>query len=167
MSKIPTIITRTKFLDKRGFLTEISGDKYLKKNKIKKVLLTSSKKNVLRGFHYQQKKPINQIVTCIKGKILDVVVDLRRNSKYFGKFKTYILTEKNNKSLYVPGNFAHGYLSLGNENIIMYLQDEEYIRKYDSGVIWNDPTINFKWPINKPIISDKDKNLSALKDAKF
>tara|TARA_Y100000768_G_scaffold111670_1_gene82265 strand:- start:9499 stop:10002 length:504 start_codon:yes stop_codon:yes gene_type:complete len=167
MHKTPKIITNKKFFDKRGFLTELSGDIYIKKNKIKNILLTSSKKNVLRGFHFQRKKPINQIVTCIKGKILDVVVDLRRNSKNFGKTKTFILSENHSKSLFVPGNFAHGYLSLGSENIIMYLQDEQYIKKYDSGIIWNDPTINFEWPVTKPIISEKDKNLSVLKDAKF
>ena len=92
---------------------------------------------------------------------------MRKESKNFGKYKSYILSEKENKSLFVPGNFAHGYLSLGNENIIMYLQDEEYIKKYDSGIIWNDPIINFKWPVKHPIISQKDKNLPKLYYAKI
>ena len=167
MTKYPIILNRKKYLDERGYLTEISESRFIKKNKLKKVLLTSSKKNVIRGFHFQKKKPINQLVICIKGKILDVVIDLRKESKNFGKYKTYILSEKDNKSLFVPGNFAHGYLSLGNENIIMYLQDEEYIKKYDSGIIWNDPIINFKWPVKHPIISQKDKNLPKLYYAKI
>lgn len=167
MLKYPIILNRKKYLDDRGYLTEISESRFIKKNKLKKVLLTSSKKNVIRGFHFQKKKPINQLVICIKGKILDVVVDLRKESKNFGKYKTYILSEKDNKSLFVPGNFAHGYLSLEKENIIMYLQDEEYIKKYDSGIIWNDSTINFKWPVKHPIISQKDQNLPKLYYAKI
>tara|TARA_B110000027_G_scaffold21205_1_gene22564 strand:+ start:4393 stop:4896 length:504 start_codon:yes stop_codon:yes gene_type:complete len=167
MLKYPIILNRKKYLDERGYLTEIVESRFIKKNKLKKILLTSSKKNVIRGFHFQKKKPINQLVICIKGKILDVVIDLRKESKNFGKYKSYILSEKENKSLFVPGNFAHGYLSLGNENIIMYLQDEEYIKKYDSGIIWNDPIINFKWPVKHPIISQKDKNLPKLYYAKI
>ena len=153
---------RKKFFDNRGYLSEILNSKIFLKNKfkIKNTLVTQSKKNVLRGFHYQKKKPIAHIVTCIKGSILDVVVDIRKDSETFGKYESFILSEKNNLTFYIPKGFAHGFLTLENNSIIIYHTSNEYIRELDSGFIWNDDFVNFRWPVKNPILSVKDKNLN-------
>ena len=115
----PKIIRRNCHYDKRGYLQEV----YLKK-KEKKVfkfsLVTSSRKNVFRGFHFQYKNQQIKYITVLKGRILDCVIDLRKNSKTFGKSFKIILSEKNGLSLFVPAGFAHSYLTLDKENIIYY-----------------------------------------------
>jgi len=154
------LVKRQKYFDKRGYLTEIlnSNSFFGDKVKFKSSIISKSKKNVLRGFHYQKKKPISQIVTCIKGEILDVVVDIRQSSKTFGQYESVTLSEKNNLSFFMPEGFAHAFLTLSKGSIILYNNSEAYIKKFDSGFIWNDPFINFKWPIKDPILSQRDKN---------
>jgi dTDP-4-dehydrorhamnose 3,5-epimerase len=153
-------IKRPKYFDNRGYLTEVLNSKVLFNNRIKfkNAIISKSKKNVLRGFHYQKIKPISQIVTCLKGSILDVVVDIRKESKTFGKYESTILSENNNLSFFMPAGFAHAYLTLENNSIILYNNSEDYIKNYDSGFIWNDPYINFNWKIKKPILSLRDLN---------
>ena len=160
------IIKLKKNNDSRRNLVE-----FYRKNKIKgknlifdyKVL---SKKNVLRGFHFQFKYQQVKYISVMKGKILDCVIDLRKKSKTFGKTFKIILSEKNALSLYVPDGFAHSYLTLGNENIIYYKLSNYYQPKFESGIIWNDKTLNINWPVKKPLISSKDKKLPSLKDFK-
>jgi dTDP-4-dehydrorhamnose 3,5-epimerase len=162
-TKIPDLylVKKEKYFDSRGYITEILNSKlFLRKSfQIKNSIISKSNKNVLRGFHYQKKKPISQLITCIKGEILDVAVDVRRSSKTFGRYESVILSEKNNLSFFMPKGFAHGFLTLSSYSIILYNNSEGYIKKYDSGFIWNDSFVNFKWPINKPILSQRDKNL--------
>jgi dTDP-4-dehydrorhamnose 3,5-epimerase len=98
-------------------------------------------------------------VTCIKGAVLDVVVDIRKESKTFGKYESFILSEKNSLSFFMATYFAHAFLTLEDNSVIIYNNEGNYIKKYDSGFIWNDSFVNFKWGIKKPILSDKDKNL--------
>jgi dTDP-4-dehydrorhamnose 3,5-epimerase len=160
------------FSDNRGFFEEIFNkrefrDKLKISFETKMICSSFSKKNVIRGFHYQIKKPINQMVYVQKGKILDVVVDIRRNSKTFGQFESFVLSENNKKVLFMPKGFAHGFCAIEKENLITYNQSEFFSKKYDVGIRWNDPVINFNWPIKKPIISKKDANLPLLNDAKF
>ena len=116
------LIERQNFFDKRGYLSELLNSKSFFKNRIrfKNTIISKSNKNVLRGFHYQKKKPISQLVTCIKGEILDVVVDVRRSSKTFGRYESVILSEKNNLSFFMPEGFAHGFLTLSSYSIILY-----------------------------------------------
>lgn len=156
------IFKRVKFNDLRGSLTEIHIKELSKK--LKYCILSKSKKNVLRGFHFQKSKPICQLVTCINGTILDAVVDIRKNSPTFGKSQSFILSEKNNFSLFMPEGFAHGYLTLSDESTIIYLNSEKYIKQKDSGFIWNDKFINFDWKIKHPIMSKKDKNLKLFNE---
>jgi dTDP-4-dehydrorhamnose 3,5-epimerase len=154
------LIERQKYFDKRGYLTEIMNSQSFFKNKVrfKNALISKSNKNVLRGFHYQKQKPISQFVTCIKGEILDVAVDIRKSSKTFGQYEYVILSEKNNLSFFMSEGFAHAFLTLKSNSLILYNNSQDYIKEFDSGFVWNDSFVNFKWPIKNPILSERDKN---------
>lgn len=149
--------------DSRGTLRETFNKKILKKKFVFEYC-TISKGGVLRGFHIQTKFKQAKFVNVIKGKILDVVIDLRTNSKTFGKTFKIILSRKNSLGLYIPEGFAHAYYSYDKENIIYYKLNNYYAPKHESGVIYNDNDINIKWPKNKLIVSEKDKNLPTLKE---
>lgn len=125
-----------------------------------------SERNVLRGLHYQ-KNPQSQgkLVRCIKGKIFDVCVDLRKSSKFFGKWVGLELSGENNLMLYIPPSFAHGFVVLSDGADVSYKCTKEYAKDLDRGIIWNDPTINIPWTVTDPIISDKDRSHPLLKDA--
>ena len=112
------IIQNNKFKDKRGYFKELLRENLIKQKFIFKVM--SFSKNVIRGLHLQTKDSQGKYVSVIKGSIFDVVVDLRKNSRSFGKKFTIILSENNNKSLYIPPGFAHGFCSLENENYVVY-----------------------------------------------
>jgi len=155
------IIKQKNNLDKRGILRETFNNKILKKKFIFEYC-TTSKKNVFRGFHFQTKNKQSKYINVLKGKILDVVIDLRKKSKTFGKYFSIILSQKNAISLYIPAGFAHAYYSYENENIIYYKLDNYYNPKFENGIIYNDVELNFKWPNKKMIISKKDKSLSTL-----
>ena len=155
------IINGKKFKDSRGYLREIYLEKVLNR-KLRFSIVTSSKKNVIRGLHLQVKKPQSKHISVIKGKILDVVVDLRKNSKTFGKVFKIILSDKNLKSLYVPNGFAHGYLTLAKENIVVYSCDKYREPKYERSINWSDKSLKIQWNTKKPIISKKDKGASNL-----
>lgn len=128
-------------------------------------LITYSKKNVLRGMHIQTKKIQNQAIYLIKGEIFDVLLDLRKNSKNFGKYKSYKLSEKTKKFLIIPKGFAHGYYAL-KESILLYYNSEYFYPKYDKGLAYNDKSIKIKWPNVKKIISEKDRKLPTFKELK-
>ncbi len=152
-----------RFNDKRGFLRELYIEKKIGKN-LKFAIVSSSKKNVVRGMHFQTKYAQEKLITVIKGKILDVVVDIRRNSKTFGKHFKVVLSENNSKFLYVPEGFAHGFLALGKENIVVYYCSNYRNAKYEKSINWNDKKLKINWGIKKPIISAKDKNALSLMD---
>ena len=151
--------------DKRGSLRETFNEKIIKKKFVFEYC-THSKKNVLRGFHFQTKNKQSKFVNVLKGKILDVVVDLRKNSKTFGKVFKIILSKNNALGLYIPAGFAHAYYSYEKENIIYYKLDNFYNPKYESGIIYNDLSLKIKWPRKKMNISEKDKKLQTLKNFK-
>ena len=157
------IIGGIKFDDSRGYFREIFLKKLFKKNKFVFWCMSKSKKNVLRGMHLQTKKSQAKFISVVKGKILDVVIDCRPKSKSFGKnFKT-ILSEKNCKSLLIPAGFAHGFLTLDKENIVVYGNDNYRSVNNEATISWNDPTIKINWPSGKKIISNKDKSGSPFK----
>ena len=155
------IIKQKNNIDKRGNLREIFRKNIIKWDNLIFDYVTTSKKNVLRGFHFQYKNQQIKYVTVLKGKILDCVIDLRKNSKTFGKIFKIILSEKNGLSLYVPDGFAHSYLTLDKENIVYYKLSNYYRPKYQSGIIWNDKNLKISWPIKKPKVSAKDKKLMS------
>ena len=114
----------------------------------------------------QTKKTQDKYIAVLKGRILDVVVDLRKNSKTFGKYFKIILSEKNCKFLFVPKGFAHGFLSLEKENIVLYSCSNYRDIKSEKTILWNDPILKIRWGIKKPILSNKDKNAKKLNEFK-
>lgn len=150
------IVQNKKYKDSRGFFMEILKNKDLKKN-FPFVVFSYSKKNVVRGLHIQLKNSQGKYISVIKGKILDVVVDLRKHSKDFGKTFKIILSDKNCKSLFIPEGFAHGFCGLDKENYVVYNCTRYRNSKSEIGIIYNDKDLKIKWPIKKPIISKKDK----------
>ena len=150
------VIKQKNNFDKRGSLRETFNSKILKKNFIFEYC-TTSKKNALRGFHFQYKFQQAKYVNVLKGKILDCVIDLRKNSKTFGKAFKIILSDKNCLSLFIPEGFAHAYYSYEKINIVYYKLTNFYKPKFESGINLLDSTLNIKWPKKKFSISKKDK----------
>ena len=157
------------FEDERGYFMETYKKSDFEKAGIKGDFVqdnhSRSRYGVLRGLHFQ-KEPYAQakIVRCVKGVIYDVAVDLRRNSPTFGKYVSVILSEYNKYMLYIPRGFAHGFLVLSDVAEVVYKVDNEYAPEYEGGVIWNDPDLNIPWPIDNPILSEKDKKWPTLKE---
>ena len=151
------------FNDSRGFFREIFKDKFFKNKKFIFTCTSSSKKNVLRGLHLQTKFSQGKYISVVKGEIFDVVVDLRKKSKTFGKFYKIRISDKNGISIYVPPGFAHGFLGLKKENIITYHCTNYRSKRHEIGIHWNDKNIKIKWPIGKPILSAKDKSNISFK----
>ena len=152
--------------DNRGSLRETFNYKILKKKFVFEYC-TTSKKNVFRGFHFQTKNKQSKFVNVVKGKILDIVIDLRKKSKTFGKVFSIVLSKKNALGLYIPAGFAHAYYSYDQENIIYYKLDNYYNPRFESGIIYNDPSLKLKFLNKKGIkISKKDKKLMSLEQFK-
>ena len=160
------IIQQRKHGDNRGNLRETFRKKIIKWDELVFDYATTSKKNVLRGFHFQSKFKQAKFVSVLKGKILDYVVDLRKKSKMFGKSFSIELSENNCRSLYIPEGFAHAYYSFSNLNIIYYKLSNYYHPQYEDGILWNDKFLKTKWPTKKPIVSMKDKKLKSFPDFK-
>ena len=157
-------IIKTKiFFDNRGFFKEVFKNNLFKKN-FKFDVMSSSKKNVIRGLHIQTKKPQAKVITVVLGKIMDVAVDLRKNSKTFGKHYSIILSDENCTSLFIPQGFAHGFACLGKINTVVYSCTNYRDKNDERGILWNDKSLKIKWPIIKPIISKKDKLNPKFKD---
>ncbi len=164
------LIEAKSFSDERGFFLESFKESSFIENGINIKFVqdnySRSIKGVLRGPHYQKNpKAQAKLVTVLRGEIFDVAVDMRKNSPTYGKWVSEVLSEQNHKLLYIPEGFAHGYCVLSDEADIFYKVNREYSPEYDSGFIWNDPEINIKWPIDKPIISEKDQKLPSFKNA--
>ncbi|WP_408047654.1 dTDP-4-dehydrorhamnose 3,5-epimerase [Tenacibaculum crassostreae] len=159
------------FGDQRGYFFESFNQKEFEEHiELKNFVQDNESKSTfgaLRGLHFQ-KPPFAQakLVRCIQGKILDVVVDVRKNSLTYGKYITVELSGENKKQLFIPRGFAHGFVTLSDEAVFAYKVDNWYAPEYDSGIIWNDPTLNIDWKIDKEkvIISSKDQQLSKFKD---
>ena len=127
---------------------------------------SKSTKDVLRGLHYQA-KPYGQakLVRCVKGRIYDVAVDIRKDSKTFGQYVKVELSEENKNMIYIPQGFAHGFVALSEDVEILYKTSGEYEPQADRGILWNDKEIDINWGIDfEPILSDKDKYQSELSE---
>ena len=165
------IIEPQLFEDDRGFFYESYNKKNL--DKIIKIAFvqdneSKSNKGVVRGLHFQL-PPFEQtkLVRCVSGNILDVAVDLRTNSKTYGNFFSIELSSENNKQLFIPKGFAHGFQVLSEEAIVNYKVDNFYNPKSDSGIIWNDKDLSIDWNLDlKPILSVKDLKLFSFKEFK-
>ncbi len=154
--------TNSIFKDNRGYLIDVKKSLNFKPIHF---LITYSKKNVLRGMHVQTIKPQDQAVFVAKGEIFDVLVDLRKNSKNFGSYKFYKLNESSNKFIIVPKGFAHGYYAL-KDSVILYFNSQPFYSKYDKGFVYNDESVNIKWPKGKKILSQKDNKLPKFEKLK-
>ena len=155
--------------DRRGYFMEsfhkkhtnklIGNVKFVQENE------SESSRGVLRGLHFQN-PPYAQakLVRCIKGSVLDVALDLRKDSKTYGCFETTLLSEENKNQLFIPKGFAHGFVVLSETAIFSYKVDNYYNPDSESGILWNDPDLKIDWKINKKeiIVSEKDKNLSTF-----
>ena len=173
MKKIETkinglfIIKNKFFNDDRGWFMENWNIEKCKQNNLninfKQDNISMSKKNVLRGLHFQR-QPHNQTkyVRVIQGKVLDVVVDIRKKSKTFGQHLAIELSN-NQTGLWIPAGMAHGFLSLEENTIFSYKCSGEYNPKYEHTIKWNDQDINIQWGIKNPIVSNKDNNGISLK----
>jgi len=157
------VIKNEKFTDSRGYFREILVEKNLKK-KFPFNVVSVSKKNVIRGLHYQTQNAQSKYISVIQGRILDVVVDIRKNSKTFGKHYSIILSNKNCTSIYIPEGFAHGFAALDKLNIVIYSCTKYRDKDSEQGILWNDKSLKIKWPIKKPIISKKDRLNLKFKD---
>ena len=158
------------YSDNRGFFMESYKKSEFLNNGITEDFnqdnYSKSKKHVLRGLHFQQ-TPYEQakLIRCLKGRIYDVSVDIRLNSKTFGQYVKIELSENNKHMLYIPAGFAHGFVALEDEAEILYKTSKEYNQKADRGIIWCDKDINIDWGIDfEPILSEKDKTLPKLKE---
>ena len=151
------IINKKYFTDNRGYFLELYKKKILKKS-FPFTCISYSKKKVFRGLHLQTNNPQAKYISVLKGKILDIALDLRKNSKTFGKHFKIILSEKNSKSIFIPEGFAHGFLGMDKENYMLYACSNYRNKKSEVGLNWNDKYFKIKIPNKKPIISQKDKN---------
>ncbi len=157
------------FSDKRGYFFEpfnkfefqkhFGNINFIQDNESKSI------RGVLRGFHFQ-KPPFEQakLVRCIEGKVLDIALDLRKESKTYGRYERVILSGENKKQFFIPRGFAHAFLVLSQTALFSYKVDNKYAPEYDCGIIWNDIDLSIDWPIEKSdlIISEKDKNLRTF-----
>lgn len=155
------LINNKKFFDNRGSLTELynSYNKKYAKFMINQILMIESKKNVIRGLHFQKKILQEKILIILEGEILDVIINLKNIKK---KKIIYNKLNQKNNSLLIPKGYAHGYQVLSNKCKIMYFIKGRYIKKYQTGIKWDDPFLNIKWSIKKPIISAKDNDLPYI-----
>lgn len=162
------IIEPEKLEDDRGFFTRIWDKKKfidmgLDSNFVQSSISMNKKKGTLRGLHYQSSPyEENKIVRCVRGKIYDVIIDLRLNSKTFKKWFSIELSEDNYKMLYIPKGFAHGFQTLEDDTEVFYQISEYHNSEFSKGILWNDTKLNIKWPLPVTIISKKDLSYPPL-----
>jgi dTDP-4-dehydrorhamnose 3,5-epimerase len=154
-----------------GFCKDYSRETFSQNGidyELKEVFYTYSHKGVIRALHFQQVKQQPKLVRCVHGHVYDVIVDLRKDSDTYKRWLGFNLTGDNHRELLVPAGFAHGYLVLSDDSIVSYKCAEKFYSEYDSGIMWNDPDIGVKWPLDElggtPIIlAEKDKTLPSFK----
>lgn len=147
----------TRFEDERGYFQELFTHKEMPQFKVSQINCSLSKLGVLRGLHVA---PFGKLVYCVKGKIYDVVADMRKDSKTYLKWYAVKLSEQNHKALYIPPYCAHGFMSLAEESLVVYAQDGLYDPSVEESVRYDDPQLNIKWPF--PILSIKDASAAYI-----
>jgi len=151
--------------DSRGGFCKFYNEQIFKSNNLdfnpKEIYYNFSNKNVIRGMHFQSPPHDHKkLIKCISGKILDVILDIRKESPTYLKYDTISLTENDGKSIFLPKGIAHGFLSLVDNTIVLYNVSSVYNINYDKGILWN--SFGFDWPCNSPIISKRDQNLDNV-----
>lgn len=160
------VLKPDKYKDERGFFAEIYNEKKYLPEVINKqsvqVNYSHSKKNVLRGLHFQVQKPQAKIVQVLNGKIFDVGVDLRKKSTTFGQYFSIEMCDEDFTQIYFPPGIAHGFCVMSESADVMYHCTDFYDSNDENGIIWNDPDLKIKWPVAHPIISEKDQSFDLL-----
>lgn len=151
--------------DQRGSFTKFYNDSEFHQLGIqftpKESYFSKSKKNVIRGMHFQKiPHDHDKLVSCVQGKIVDVILDLRADSVTYGEFDSFLLSEKNNKSIFIAAGVAHGFLAVEDDSITLYNVTSGYDKNSDSGILWN--SFSFDWPISEPIISERDNDFPSF-----
>ncbi len=158
------------FGDARGFFMETWNYQRYKEAgldvKFVQSNLSKSAKGVLRGLHFQNPNPQGKLVQILTGEVYDVAVDIRLGSPTFGQWHGELLSGDNNKQFYIPEGFAHGFCVLSETAIFSYMCTHVYDPKSDYSILWDDPELNIDWPINEPLLSDKDKQAPTLSSLK-
>lgn len=167
------ILTPKRFGDQRGFFEQVDIEplQELGFKDFKKLNRSKSVKGTVRGLHFQ-KNPYAQtkVVSCMNGAVLDVVVDIRKDSPTYGNWTSVELTPENGRALYVPRGYAHGFVALKDDTLFEYLVDNVYNKESEAGIIWNDPDVDIDWQFEKygienPILSEKDQLHLTLKES--
>lgn len=160
------VLTPRVFRDDRGYFLELFNHPAFQSQNIKinvvQTNVSQSKKNVLRGLHYQWPNPQGKLVTCLQGEIWDVAVDIRQHSPTFGQHYALTLSRRNKKSFWIPEGFAHGFLTLSSTALVAYNVTALYSHPDDAGIHYQDPTLNIPWPQADYLLSEKDKSLPEL-----
>jgi dTDP-4-dehydrorhamnose 3,5-epimerase len=159
------IVKNKIFKDNRGYFKELLRENIIKK-KFPFLVMSYSKKNVIRGLHLQTQNSQGKFVTVIKGRVFDIAVDLRKNSKTYGKYFSCILSEKNSNSIYIPPGFAHGFQALDKENYVIYNCTKYRNSKSEIVIKYDDENLNIKWPLKRQIVSKKDKEAISFLEFK-
>ena len=175
------ILEPDRFGDDRGyfspyFIHDSLNEMGIKFEKVVQANRSKSSKGVVRGLHFQKNPKCQaKIVEVIKGAAIDVVVDIREGSPTYGEYTSVLLTPDNNRQLFVPRGFAHGFISLEDDTVFQYLIDNDYAPELEGGILWNDPDLKINWDemfskygIDKPLTSEKDgKHLTLKKSPKY
>jgi len=164
------IIEPQTFEDQRGFFMETYNQSRYVKAGVNEIFvqdnLSYSLKGTVRGLHFQIENPQAKLVYVITGEIFDVAVDIRPGSATFGQWAGIHLSDKNRRQLYIPEGFAHGFCVLSDTARFSYKCSNFYAPEDEGGIIWSDPDIGIRWPVENPIISEKDKQYPKLSDLK-
>ena len=163
------IIEPTVFGDERGFFLEtFHAARYAESAGINLPFVqdnhSRSSKGVLRGLHFQKTKPQGKLVRVVRGEVYDVAVDIRANSKTFGKWEAVILSEHNKLQFWVPPGFAHGFVVLSDIADFEYKCTDFYDSTDEGSILWSDPDLGIQWPVQNPIVSSKDAVAKQLAD---
>lgn len=166
-----TIIEPFMVKDSRGYFSKVFEKEIFQSIGINffpfEQLQSYSHKGVIRGLHFQYNYCQDKLIRVLNGEVYDVALDLRKDSPTFGKWEGFYLSAQNQKMLYIPKGFAHGFLALEEQTLFSYLCGDRYDPLSDSGILWNDPDLNITWPIHKVnqiIISEKDKSLQNFSE---
>lgn len=165
----PLIIEPQVFEDERGYFFESYSKLVLEKFGVIAEFIqdneSKSKKGVLRGLHFQN-PPFEQgkLIRVVKGAVMDVAVDIRKKSAFYGKYIAVELNEKNKKTLWIPPGFAHGFLTLRDDTVFYYKCTNIYNKNSERTILWNDSDLGIKWVVNNPVISEKDKHGLPFRD---
>jgi len=156
------IIEGLSHYDKRGCFRETFKNKFFPKKNFVFWCMSKSRKNVIRGLHMQKKIQQDKFISVVKGRIFDVVLDLRKKSRTYGRHFSITLSDKNSTSLFIPAGFAHGFCGLEKENIVFYGCTNYRSKRNEIGILWDDKKLKINWPVKNPVISKKDENNKKL-----